>query len=472
MAKAPTSRRRSVARDQDFLVRGDESRAAKASGVSRSPESRPEHLDIKISTDDSTALEALFDEKLETSLLLKFDTFLKGLESRMDVLEDFSANKASQIDESIHNAVLAFEQIKEKVLTKTTDQKKKMEQFMHVIENNFNDFADWDTDSWDTESWTSQFSEVQKHLEQRLVEIEEAVKQGADELLHKATQAALEAAKKGLITINELPEVHRDNPYIIRGYRFYGKYSDCAKSVVTLHNETCNIWTHLGGFFVMLFLAFFHYPKTVSWEKSSLMDNMCMIVFLVAAMKCLVCSSIWHTFNSICWIEHRKKFACVDYTGITVLICASILTTEYTAFYCNPTMQTVYMTLTAFFGITGVFLSWDPKFDDPKNRHWRILFFVSFAVAGATSFIHNTLLHGVSNTLAFYLPVVPSLASYAAGVIFYSFLIPERWCPGGVFDYFGMSHNLWHIFVFGGIFYHYTATVKLLETAHSYACVA
>lgn len=456
MAKAP--RRRSVAR-QEYLL---DTRAVKSSG-----NSRPEHQDIKISTEESTALEGLFDETLETSLLLKFDTFLKALETRLDVLEDFSASKASQIDESIHSAVAAFEQIKEKVLTKTEDQKQKMESFVHVVENHFHDFA-----HWDTEGWPAKFGEIQKHLEQRLADIEEAVKQGADELYHKATQAALEAAKKGLITINELPEVHRDNPYIIRGYRFYGKYSDCAKSVVTLHNETCNIWTHLAGFFVMLFLAFFHYPKTVSWEKSSLMDNMCMIVFLVAAMKCLVCSSIWHTFNSICWIEHRKKFACVDYTGITVLICASILTTEYTAFYCNPTMQTVYMTLTAFFGITGVFLSWDPKFDDPKNRHWRILFFVSFAVAGATSFIHNTLLHGVNNTLQFYLPVVPSLASYASGVIFYSFLIPERWCPGGVFDYFGMSHNLWHIFVFGGIFYHYTATVKLLETAHSYACAA
>lgn len=465
MAKAP--RRRNVTRPE-YVQRHSDGPAQPAKGAS-SGANLPVHQEVKISTDDMDSLETLFDAKMESSLLVKFDTFLKELDSRLDVLEEFSAEKASQIDDSIHTAVAAFQQIKEQVLN-TSNHKQKMESFAHVVEHHFNDM--WEAWEETATELPSRMVMAQKHLEQKLVDMETIVKQRADDLYHKATQAALEAAKKGLLTINELPEVHRDNPYIIRGYRFYGKYSDCAKSVVTLHNETCNIWTHLGGFFVMLFLAFFHYPKTVSWEQSSFMDNMCMVVFLVAAMKCLVCSSIWHTFNSICWIEHKKKFACVDYTGITVLICASILTTEYTAFYCNPAMQTLYMTLTAFFGITGVFLSWDPSFDDPKNRHWRILFFVSFAVAGVASFIHNSLLHGLSSTLEFYLPVTPSLLSYASGVVFYSFLIPERWCPGGVFDYFGMSHNLWHLFVFGGIFYHYTATVSLLETAHSYACVA
>lgn len=42
-----------------------------------------------------------------------------------------------------------------------------------------------------------------------------------------------------------------------------------------------------------------------------------------------------------------ERFACVDYTGISLLIAASIMTTEYTAFYCEPISRWIYITTTA-----------------------------------------------------------------------------------------------------------------------------
>jgi adiponectin receptor len=175
---------------------------------------------------------------------------------------------------------------------------------------------------------------------------------------------------------------------------------------------------------------------------------------------------------SISELQTKQNMACVDYTGITVLIAASILTTEYAALYCDTGARNFYMALTAFSGLGGVAFTWSPSFDQPESRFKRLGFFVGFAVAGFLGFFHAAYLHGLVETFSFYFPVFKSLMCYSLGVVVYSFLIPERWLPGSIFDYFGMSHNLWHICVFGGIYYHYVATVHLLEGARHFSCGA
>lgn len=289
------------------------------------------------------------------------------------------------------------------------------------------------------------------------------------ELLNHSVQSAIRAAKNRLLTYEELPHPWRENPYIRRGYRFCEKYTDCAISVVTLHNETCNIWTHLVGLVIMILLAFLHYPTTLSWTSSNWSDKLTMITFLVAAAKCLFCSTVWHTCNGISHAGQKQRWACVDYTGITVLIAASIITTEYSAFYCNPRLQLFYISITAVFGLFGALFTWHPSFDTPEAKNTRVAFFVSFAGAGVMGFLHACFLRGFADTYAFYAPVFKSLMFYAFGVVFYALFFPERFFPLKIFDYFGMSHNIWHVCVFGGIFFHYTATVKLLEGAREYA---
>lgn len=40
--------------------------------------------------------------------------------------------------------------------------------------------------------------------------------------------------------------MHRDNPYLINGYRKMPSenFIDCLMSIFSIHNETLNIWTH------------------------------------------------------------------------------------------------------------------------------------------------------------------------------------------------------------------------------------
>lgn len=465
--------------------------------------------------DDGTSLEAM--------LLHKLDVFLYKVESRLNDMEEYGLQKLIQFDQSIQHAYDVLSQARGEMIGAG---KRRADVLLRFMENKLNiDPTDVDgsdgndgfygsdgsdgSDSGDgsdssdggdsgnggdggdraessavsyhqavSESVSGSVSDVSDKLAKALLLMEEKlayIEATCFEVVDSkaaviGAQLALQAAASRLLTYDELPIQWRDNPYIVRGYRFCKGYTDCLYSLVKVHNETCNIWTHLLGFFVMLGLAFYHWPSTLSWEQSSTMDKITMIIFLVAAMKCLVCSAVWHTFSGISRLKIKQKFACVDYTGITVLIAASILTTEYTALYCRPTERNIYMAVTAMFGIFGSIFTWLPVFDTKEYRGKRILFFVSFAVAGILGFIHTALLHGFAETFSFYLPVLKSLLCYVAGVVVYSFHIPERWFPGWVFDYFGMSHNLWHISVFGGIYYHYIATVRLMENARTFSC--
>lgn len=401
-------------------------------------------------------------QALEDGVLQKVDRFLSTLESRLDDLEEFGLQKLGQVDDSVHHAYDMLRDVRREAIGNGW---RRADAVLAYVETRYHSIVD------PAEQGPGSVVNGLRYLEERLAHIESSCFDVVDGTLAIGVQSALRAAADRLLTYDELPLQWRDNPYIIRGYRFTQTYADCVYSLVRVHNETCNIWTHLVGFFVMLGLAFCHLPTTLSWRNSSTMDRITLVVFLVAAMKCLVCSAVWHTFSGIARVKMKKNFACVDYTGITVLIAASILTTEYTALYCNSTARTVYMAVTAGCGIGGAMFTWMPSFDRKESRVKRIVFFVSFAVAGLLGFLHAAWYHGLTETFLFYLPVFKSLACYGCGVIIYSFLIPERWCPGGIFDYFGMSHNLWHISVFGGIYYHYIATVNLLEGAKAFSCI-
>lgn len=51
-----------------------------------------------------------------------------------------------------------------------------------------------------------------------------------------------------------------NNEFLYDGYRVnYRTYSDLFKSVWDIHNETCNIWTHLIGAFIFLGLIYYNY---------------------------------------------------------------------------------------------------------------------------------------------------------------------------------------------------------------------
>jgi adiponectin receptor len=281
---------------------------------------------------------------------------------------------------------------------------------------------------------------------------------------HAIEQALLRAKEHGLIKYEDLPDPWKINPHILRGYRFSEGKLDCLRSVVSIHNELFNIWSHALGLLIVLAVAFYFYPTSVNFSLSTKTDVVIAAVFFFAAIKCLACSTIWHTMNSISHQTLLERFACVDYTGISLLVAASIMTTEYAAFYCEPTSRWIYMLTTGILGVGGVILPWHPTFNRQDMAWLRVLFYVSLAATGFFPVAQLSATRGFEGAMYFYGPITKSVLVYLTGALLYASKVPERWFPG-TFDYVGCSHNIWHVAVLGGILFHYKAMQDMFGQA-------
>jgi adiponectin receptor len=296
----------------------------------------------------------------------------------------------------------------------------------------------------------------------------ERARKAAGTLEEHIEHAIASAKKHGLIRYEDLPVPWRVNPHIVKGYRFSESKLECIKSMFGLSNESVNIWSHAIGLLIVLSIAFHFYPTSHAFSLSTKADIVIAACFFFAACKCLVCSTMWHTMNSVADRNLMERFACVDYTGISLLIAASIMTTDYTAFYCEPVSRWVYMTTTATLGIGGVILPWHPTFNRADMAWARVAFYVTLGATGFAPVLQLNLTRGSAWTAEFYTPLAKSITVYLVGAFVYASQVPERWCPGA-FDYIGGSHNLWHFAVLGGILFHYVAMQEFFAGAFARA---
>jgi len=146
------------------------------------------------------------------------------------------------------------------------------------------------------------------------------------------------------------------------------------------------------------------------------------------------------------------------------LIAASIMTTEYTAFYCEPVSRWIYIVMTATLGVAGVILPWHPTFNRADMNWARVAFYVSLAATGFAPVFQLSWTRGGEWSWYFYAPIIKSITVYLVGAIIYAGQVPERWLHGW-FDYAGGSHNIWHIAVLGGILFHYSAMQSFFAVA-------
>lgn len=240
---------------------------------------------------------------------------------------------------------------------------------------------------------------------------------------------ALKAAQDNYIHYYQIPLGWRENRYIIRGYRFNLHHREMLKSMFHFnHNETGNIWTHFIGALVMVYLGVAHFPSTATFRQNTTADNLVMYTFLMAALECLVSSVLWHTYSCFAQYHVRSRFACVDYTGITVLITCLVISAEYCSLYHYPKLLAFFVVFLVLCGMGGFFFNWSPAFDKPEYRPLRIGFYVTLAFLGSITFLFKWYYEGLSNSFYFYLPLLyKSFVWYWLGVVFYGGLIPERW---------------------------------------------
>lgn len=247
----------------------------------------------------------------------------------------------------------------------------------------------------------------------------------------------------------QLHKYLQDNEFVVAGYRMDYSYTESFISLFHFHNESCSIWIHLLS--LLAFAWFLVRSLLISiYPNASGSDIIVIVLFLASACYLFLASSLYHLH--IC-VDHRSYefFGCLDYTGISALICGGTGAITYYILYCDPIMRTTSLIV---LGCTNLLGFVGPSFSiwrTPGFRVGRAVLFLSSAAIGLFPIFFYL---GKYGTAA--LPSVRSnfaipayfltLLQYVVGCVIYTSRIPERFSPGR-FDYWGASHQIWHVFV-------------------------
>jgi len=275
--------------------------------------------------------------------------------------------------------------------------------------------------------------------------------------LNQQIAFALEVARKSksnLIRVSDLPAPWRYNLNIINGYRFTDSHVHCIRSIFHIHNESFNIWSHIGGCIFLLRVLMYGGSPVPSSDLNfqKLGNNMApgllsgvYYMYLLAAILCTSCSVSWHTMRCIASHSTMSCFSSMDLMGVTTMVIASVLMTQFLAFADSPFWQYGYMGASVMLGATALTACWLPIMCRPENSWARVLVWIALATQGlAMPIVHLLWSKGLQRAIEIYGPIIPAYGPIAFGAIIYATQFPECCWPGR-FDYLGGSHNILHL---------------------------
>jgi len=274
------------------------------------------------------------------------------------------------------------------------------------------------------------------------------------------------------LNYDEIPEWYKDNQYILTQYRDVDKgYLYYLKSILKIHNETMNIWTHLIG--AMMFIGIgiysnFHFDLKHYWSQ-----YLCINVYLLSIFITFLFSSVMHIFypksREIC--KHLQK---LDYIGINIQIFSSMATFIYYAFYCEKEIQIVYYILILVTGILNTVITTLTILTEYRYRWVRMTSFITCIVLFLVPIIHRSLLinKNVLEKNSFHEELIYFTIStiiFIISLLVFAFRIPEKLSPG-LFDICLHSHQIFHILVVIGSFILYMGFINVMNKDNSIIC--
>lgn len=266
-----------------------------------------------------------------------------------------------------------------------------------------------------------------------------------------------------VIPYDVLPDWLKDNDYLLHGHRPpMPSFRACFKSIFRIHTETGNIWTHLLGFVLFLFLGILTMLRPNMYFMAPLQEKVVFGMFFLGAVLCLSFSWLFHTVY--CHSEKvSRTFSKLDYSGIALLIMGSFVPWLYYSFYCSPQPRLIYLSIVCVLGISAIIVAqWD-RFATPKHRQTRAGVFLGLGLSGVVPTMHFTIAEGFVKATTvgqmgwFFLMAV----MYITGAGLYAARIPERFFPGK-FDIWFQSHQIFHVLV-AAAFVHFYGVSNLQE---------
>lgn len=270
---------------------------------------------------------------------------------------------------------------------------------------------------------------------------------------------------KELLDINPLFH-HHINPFIYSGYRIPTfDYQKCFQTILHLHNESVNIWSHLVGFFIFIgILIKWTYQQ---YEKTTWFENFAVYFYLLNVLILLFVSSSYHLSIGHS-VEVANECLCMDWMAVSLVCACSAVYSGYYLIYERSKSHEIYfifLTLLLSFMIFFSLLSRDSIKDCHEgeicveNNHQsmilRTILYCLFSSATLISWLIHYFLLGfpkwndlsIQTKNAFW-GIIATYMAYGT-VIFKVFAIPEKWSPF-TFDIFGYSHQIFHFGIVSG----------------------
>ena len=183
-------------------------------------------------------------------------------------------------------------------------------------------------------------------------------------------------------------------------------------------------------------------------------------IIILSAITCLSFSASFHLFGlmNATYFNILNRF---DYGGISLLISGSCYPPYYYFFYYAIKYRNFYLILITSFGVGTFLYSLTDYFNKPQRRSLRGTLFLILGLCTGIPILHmaffgNTI-EGYSKDLIlinWYLGGI----SYVIGALFYILRFPEKKYPGK-FDFFGASHQIFHVLVFCGALFHFMGSL-------------
>uniref|UniRef100_A0A915DI12 Adiponectin receptor 2 n=1 Tax=Ditylenchus dipsaci TaxID=166011 RepID=A0A915DI12_9BILA len=137
--------------------------------------------------------------------------------------------------------------------------------------------------------------------------------------------------------LQNLPEWLQDNDFLHTGHRPpLPSFAECFKSILSIHTETGNIWTHLLGY-----------------THIQLQEKLVFSFFFGGAILCLGLSFVFHTVSCHS-VEIVKVFSKLDYMGISLLTVGSFIPWIYYGFYCRTEPKVTYIAMVSILGLGAI----------------------------------------------------------------------------------------------------------------------
>jgi len=252
---------------------------------------------------------------------------------------------------------------------------------------------------------------------------------------------------KHIGTVEECEFNRMKEPYVTTGYRVGYDLQSCLWSVFEWHNETLNIWTHFGGFIMVICLIIYTLKRVVPSIRS--VHGVLRLCFLLPSLGSMTSSTIFHVFRSISEPIYAA-IAPFDFLFIALVIVGMQIPLIYYAMYERPTARRRYYIVLGLMLACAVTYIAIPRLILPALRVLRTCIFVVLAVVAFFARVHACLTSDkypeAAKRCRSTMPHV-LIAYIIAGitVIVYLFRFPERYYPG-TFDNTLQSHILMHVF--------------------------